>query len=154
MQQHPISKYRPFPVIPIKNRTWPDKRIEKAPIWCSVDLRDGNQSLAIPMSVEEKLEFFELLIQIGFKQIEIGFPSASETEFNFTRRLIEEDRVPDGVALQVLVQAREHLIEKTFESIEGAKKVVIHLYNSTNPLQREVTFGKNKEEIKNIAVQG
>ncbi|MGB0370777.1 MAG: 2-isopropylmalate synthase [Opitutales bacterium] len=154
MQKHPISKYRPFPAIPIKNRTWPDKRIEKAPIWCSVDLRDGNQALAIPMSVEEKLEFFELLVKIGFKQIEIGFPSASDTEFNFARRLIEENRVPDDVALQVLVQAREHLIERTVESLEGAKKVVIHLYNSTNPLQREVTFGKTKEEIKAIAVQG
>ena len=154
MQKHPISKYRPFPAIPIKNRTWPDKRIVQAPIWTSVDLRDGNQALAIPMSVEEKLEFFDLLVKVGFKQIEIGFPSASDTEFDFARRLIDENRIPEDVAIQVLVQAREHLIERTVESLIGAPKAIIHLYNSTNPLQREVTFGKSKEEIKAIAIQG
>ncbi|MCH2154524.1 MAG: 2-isopropylmalate synthase [Opitutales bacterium] len=138
----------------LSDRTWPDKQISSAPIWCSVDLRDGNQALAQPMSVEEKLEFFDLLVGVGFKQIEIGFPSASDTEFAFTRRLIEEQRIPDDVTIQVLVQCREHLIERTVESLIGAKSVIIHVYNSTNPLQRDITFNKDKSEIKAIAVQG
>ncbi len=137
------------------DRTWPDRVIDKKPIWCSVDLRDGNQALSIPMSVGEKLEMFHLLVEIGFKQIEVGFPSASDTEFAFTRRLVEDDLVPDDVQIQVLVQAREHLIRRTFEAIEGAKNVIVHLYNSTSPLQRRVTFrDASREEIKAIAVDG
>ena len=124
------GKYKPFESVPITDRTWPDKTITKAPVWCSVDLRDGNQALINPMSVEQKLEFFDLLVKIGFKEIEVGFPSASDTEFNFMRRLIEENHVPNDVTLQVLCQAREHLIKRTFESLKGCKKAIFHLYNS------------------------
>ena len=148
------GKYRPFPPVPIKNRTWPDRTITKAPVWCSVDLRDGNQALVNPMGVEQKLEFFDLLVKIGFKEIEVGFPSASDTEFNFMRRLIEENHVPDDVTLQVLCQAREHLVKRTFESLKGVKKAIFHIYNSTSPAQRKYTFGKSKDEIKQIAVDG
>ncbi|MEM8867408.1 MAG: 2-isopropylmalate synthase [Verrucomicrobiota bacterium] len=154
MQKGNITKYRPFPSIDLPDRTWPSKRIMNPPIWTSVDLRDGNQALALPMTVEEKLEFFELLVQLGFKEIEVGFPSASDTEFRFIRRLVDENRIPDDVTVQVLVQAREHLIRRTFESLEGTKSAIVHLYNSTSPLQRRVTFNKSKEEIKNIAVEG
>ncbi|MCI6316296.1 MAG: 2-isopropylmalate synthase [Spirochaetia bacterium] len=140
--------------MPLKNRTWPDKKITKAPMWCSVDLRDGNQALINPMSVEQKLEFFDLLVKIGFKEIEVGFPSASDTEFNFMRRLIEENHVPEDVTLQVLCQAREHLIKRTFESLKGCKKAIFHLYNSTSPSQRKYTFNKSKDEIKQIAIEG
>ncbi len=150
-----MAKYRPFPRIALPDRTWPDKIIDKAPIWCSVDLRDGNQALAIPMSVEEKLEMFDLLVSVGFKEIEVGFPSSSNTEFQFVRRLIEDDRVPADVTIQVLTQAREHLITRTFESIEGARSAIVHLYNSTSPMQRRITFGSaTREEIKAIAVDG
>ena len=148
------GKYKAFEDVPAFNRTWPTKHITKAPIWCSVDLRDGNQALINPMGVEQKLEFFDLLVKLGFKQIEIGFPSASDTEFAFTRRLIEENHVPDDVSLQVLCQAREHLIKRTFESLKGCKKAIFHLYNSTSPAQRKYTFGKSKEEIKQIAIDG
>lgn len=154
MQKHPISKYRPYPKVALPDREWPDKTITSSPIWSSVDLRDGNQALPIPMTVEEKLELFDLLVRTGFKEIEIGFPSASDTEFNFARRLIEEDRIPEGVSVQVLVQCREHLIRRTFEAIRGAPAAIVHFYNSTNPLQRRVTFGKTKDQIKNIAVEG
>ena len=154
MQNRPITKYKPWGTIHLPERTWPDKTIEKCPQWCSVDLRDGNQSLPIPMGVKEKLELFKLLSVIGFKQIEIGFPSAAQTEFDFARKLIEDNLVPDDVALQVLTQAREHLIRRSFESLQGAKKAIIHVYNSTSPLQRRVTFGMSKEEIKKIAVEG
>ena len=150
----PKGKYKPFESVPLKNRTWPDKIIEKAPIWCSVDLRDGNQALINPMGVEQKLEFFDLLVKIGFKEIEVGFPSSSDTEFNFMRRLIEENHVPEDVTLQVLCQAREHLIKRTFESLKGCKKAIFHLYNSTSPAQRKYTFNKSKEEIKQIAIDG
>ena len=119
-----ISKYRPFPPVHLPDRTWPDQTITTAPIWCSVDLRDGNQALPQPMSVEEKLEFFDLLCRVGFKQIEVGFPSAADTEFNFLRRLIEENRIPEDVTIQVLVQTREHLIRRTFEAIDGAKRAI------------------------------
>ena len=150
-----ISKYRPFPPVSLPDRTWPDATIDHAPIWCSVDLRDGNQALPQPMSIEEKLEFFDLLCRIGFKQIEIGFPSAADTEFNFCRRLIEEDRIPDDVTIQILVQTREHLIRRSFEAIAGAKRAIVHIYNSTSPLQRRVTFGDaSREEIRDIAVAG
>ena len=150
-----LSKYRPFPKVDLPTRRWPDQTINEAPIWCSVDLRDGNQALAIPMSVPEKLEMFHLLVAIGFKQIEVGFPSASDTEFEFMRRLVEDQLVPDDVQVQVLVQAREHLIHRTFESIQGANNVIVHLYNSTSTLQRRVTFrDASREEIKAIAVDG
>ena len=154
MQNPPISKYRPWGTIDLPDRTWPDRVIDRVPIWCSVDLRDGNQALPIPMGVEQKLELFELLLKIGFKEIEVGFPSAAQTEFDFARKLIEEDRVPEGVALQALTQAREHLIRRTFQSLKGAKKAIVHVYNSTSPLQRRVTFGMTKKQIKQIAVDG
>ncbi len=154
MLKNPINKYKPLPAIDIKNRQWPDKTITRAPIWCSVDLRDGNQALAIPMNISEKLKLFELLVEIGFKEIEVGFPSASETEFQFVRHLIEKKLIPDDVSIQVLTQAREHLIRKTFDSIQGSKSAVVHLYNSTSPLQRKVTFRMSKEEIKEIATTG
>lgn len=154
MQKHPISKYHPYPTIDLPDRTWPGKRIDKAPVWCSVDLRDGNQALPVPMTVEEKLKMFDLLVAIGFKEIEIGFPSASDTEFRFMRRLIEEDRIPPDVYVQTLVQCREHLIRRTYEAIDGAPNAIVHFYNSTNPLQRRVTFGMDKPAIKAIAVEG
>lgn len=154
MQKHPISKYRPYPPVALPNRQWPSRTIQTAPQWCSVDLRDGNQALPIPMTVEEKLEYFDLLVKIGFKQIEIGFPSASDTEFAFARRLIDENRIPADVSVQVLVQCREHLIRRTFEAIRGAPSAIVHFYNSTNPLQRRVTFGMSKEQILDIAVEG
>ncbi|OUV09665.1 MAG: 2-isopropylmalate synthase [Verrucomicrobiaceae bacterium TMED86] len=155
MKTDSISKYRPFPVVELSDRTWPDRTIDAAPIWTSVDLRDGNQALPIPMSVEEKLEMFDLLVGVGFKEIEIGFPSASDTEFAFMRRLIEEDRIPQDVTVQVLVQTRRHLIERTFEAIKGARRVIVHIYNSTSTLQRRVTFhDASREDIKAIAVEG
>ena len=128
--------------------------IEKAPVWCSVDLRDGNQALIIPMSLEEKLEFFKLLVKVGFKEIEIGFPAASETEYEFCRTLIENDLIPDDITIQVLTQSREHIIAKTFEALRGAKHAIVHLYNSTSVAQREQVFKKSKQEIIDIAVAG
>ena len=128
--------------------------IEKPPVWCSVDLRDGNQALIIPMSLEEKLEFFKLLCKVGFKEIEIGFPAASETEYEFCRTLIEENLIPDDVTIQVLTQSREHIIAKTFEALKGAKRAVVHLYNSTSVAQREQVFKRDKQEIIDIAVFG
>jgi 2-isopropylmalate synthase len=154
MHKRPSSKYRPFPPVSLPDRQWPNRILKHAPLWCSVDLRDGNQALAVPMNVSQKLELFQTLVTIGFKEIEIGFPAASNTEFAFNRRLIEENRAPDDVWLQVLVQAREDLIERTFESLVGAKKAIIHLYNSTSPAQRRVVFGKSKPEIIEVAVQG
>jgi 2-isopropylmalate synthase len=153
--QNPSSKYRPFQHAPkLADRQWPSRELTHAPRWASVDLRDGNQALAVPMNVSQKLELFQTLVKIGFKEIEVGFPSASNTEFNFNRLLIEKSHAPDDVWLQVLVQAREDLIERTIESLIGAKRVIIHLYNSTSPAQRRVVFGKSKDEIKAIAVQG
>lgn len=146
------SKYRPFEPVHLPDRTWPDKQITKAPIWCSVDLRDGNQALAIPMSVSEKLEMFKMLCEIGFKEIEIGFPSASQIEFDFCRRLIEEDLIPEDVTVQVLVQCREELIRRTFEALQGARRAIVHIYNSTNPAQRKIVFGMSREQIREIAV--
>ena len=154
MQKDPSKKYRPFPPVQLPDRQWPDRVLTHAPRWCSVDLRDGNQALAVPMNVSQKLELFQTLVRTGFKEIEVGFPSASNTEFTFNRRLIEEKRAPDDVWLQVLVQAREDLIERTVRSLMGAKKVIIHMYNSTSPAQRRVVFGKSKDEIKAIAVNG
>ena len=154
MHKNPSIKYRAFPPVHLPDRRWPDRVLDRAPIWCSVDLRDGNQALAVPMNVSQKLELFQTLVKCGFKEIEVGFPSASNTEFTFNRRLIEEGRAPDDVWLQVLVQAREDLIERTFESLAGAKKAVVHLYNSTSPAQRRVVFGMSKEEIIQVAVRG
>ncbi|NLT70315.1 MAG: 2-isopropylmalate synthase [Verrucomicrobiaceae bacterium] len=155
MKPESIQKYRPFPAVELPDRQWPSRTITHAPIWCSVDLRDGNQALPIPMSVEEKLEFFDVLCAIGFKQIEVGFPSAADTEFLFLRRLIDENRIPDDVTIQVLVQTREHLIRRTFEAIAGARRAIVHIYNSTSPLQRRVTFGDaTREQIRDIAVEG
>lgn len=154
MHKDPAKKYRPFPPVQLSDRQWPNRVLTHAPRWCSVDLRDGNQALAVPMNVSQKLELFQTLVRIGFKEIEVGFPSASNTEFTFNRRLIEEKRAPDDVWLQVLVQAREDLIERTVESLIGAKKVIIHMYNSTSPAQRRVVFNKSKDEIKAIAVNG
>ncbi len=154
MQKSPITKYKPWGTIDFPGRTWPNRTIDQVPDWCSVDLRDGNQALPIPMGIKEKLELFKLLVEIGFKEIEVGFPSAAQTEFDFARKLIDENLVPDGVALQVLTQAREHLIKRSFESLKGAKKAIVHVYNSTSPLQRRVTFGMSKDQIKQIAVDG
>ena len=154
MQKSPITKYKPWGTIDLPGRTWPNRTIDQVPDWCSVDLRDGNQALPIPMGIKEKLELFKLLVEIGFKEIEVGFPSAAQTEFDFARKLIDENLVPDDVALQVLTQAREHLIKRSFESLKGAKKAIVHVYNSTSPLQRRVTFGMSKDQIKRIAVDG
>ncbi|MCD8180892.1 MAG: 2-isopropylmalate synthase [Firmicutes bacterium] len=140
--------------VPLENREWPSHEITKAPVWCSVDLRDGNQALYSPMTTDEKIEFFKFIVKLGFKEIEVGFPAASHTEFEFVRRLIDEDLIPDDVSIQVLTQAREHIIKKTVEALKGAKNAIIHLYNSTSTLQREVVFRKNKEEIKQLAVDG
>lgn len=148
------QKYKRVPVLDYPERQWPNKQIEKAPIWCSVDLRDGNQALIEPMSVDEKMEMFELLVKLGFKEIEIGFPAASQIEFDFLRKLVAEDRIPEDVTVQVLTQCREHLIRRTFEAIEGIKNVIVHIYNSTSTLQRDVVFHMNKEEIKQIAIDG
>ena len=148
------QKYIPFTPVSLSDRTWPDKRIEKAPVWCSVDLRDGNQALVTPMNLQEKLDFFKLLVEVGFKEIEVGFPSASETEYEILRALIDGHYIPDDVTIQVLVQAREHLIRKTFEAVRGAKNVIIHFYNSTSTLQRKVVFKKDMQGIIDIAVAG
>ena len=150
-----FRKYRPFAFAPLlPDRTWPSKTLEKSPIWASVDLRDGNQALIDPMTIEQKMRFFETLVEVGFKEIEIGFPSAAQVEFDFARKLIEENHVPDDVTLQVLVQAREHLIARTFESLKGAKRAIVHVYNSTCRIQREKVYGKDKDEIKEIAITG
>lgn len=149
-----VNKYKRFKTINFKERTWPNKEVTKAPIWCSVDLRDGNQALISPMTVDEKVEMFNLLTKLGFKEIEIGFPSASQIEFDFLRTLVNNNLIPDDVVVQVLTQARPHLIKRTFESLEGVKKAVVHIYNSTSILQRDVVFNMSKEEIKNIAVEG
>src|SRR5882724_2224563 len=154
MQKDPSKKYRPFPPVALPDRQWPNRVLTHAPRWCSVDLRDGNQALAVPMNVSQKLELFQTLVKTGFKEIEVGFPSASNTEFAFNRLLIEKGHAPDDVWLQVLVQAREDLIERTVESLVGAKKAIIHLYNSTSPAQRRVVFGKSKKEIVEVAVRG
>ena len=148
------KKYIPFTPVSLPDRTWPNNRIEKAPTWCSVDLRDGNQALVTPMNLQEKLDFFKLLVDIGFKEIEVGFPSASETEYEILRALIDGHYIPDDVTIQVLVQAREHLIRKTFEAVRGAKNVIIHFYNSTSTLQRKVVFKKDMQRIIDIAVAG
>ena len=148
------QRYKRVPVVHFPERTWPDKEIQKAPIWCSVDLRDGNQALVEPMVVEEKIEFFNMLVKLGFKEIEVGFPAASQIEFDFLRQLVDRKLIPDDVVVQVLVQCREHLIKRTFEALKGVKKAIVHIYNSTSTLQRDVVFHKDKEEVKEIAVIG
>ena len=149
-----FHKYIPFQPVPLPDRTWPEKVITKAPVWCSVDLRDGNQALIDPMNLEEKLRFFQTLVDIGFKEIEIGFPSSSETEYEICRTLIDRNLIPDDVTIQVLVQARPHLIKKTFEAIQGAKNVIVHFYNSTSTLQRKVVFKTDMQGVIGIAVNG
>jgi len=150
----PIHKYRPFPPIDLPDRTWPTRVTEKAPLWCSVDLRDGNQALVEPMGPDRKRRMFDLLVKLGFKEIEVGFPAASDTDFIFIRQLIEDDLIPDDVTIQVLTQARSELIERSFESIRGARRAIMHLYNSTSTLQRRVVFGLDKPGIVDIAVRG
>jgi 2-isopropylmalate synthase len=154
MQSAPVTKYRAFPPVHLPNRQWPNRTLSRAPIWCSVDLRDGNQALAQPMSVEEKLEYFDLLVRIGFKEIEVGFPSASQIEFDFCRRLIEENRIPDDVSIQILCQCREELIVRSIEALRGAKHAIFHLYNSTSPAQRKYVFNATQADIVRIATQG
>lgn len=147
-------KYRPFTPVRLTDRTWPDQQITSAPLWCSVDLRDGNQALINPMNIDQKTRMFNLLVKLGFKEIEVGFPSASQPDFDFVRKLIKEDLIPDDVTIQVLTQAREDLIARTYESLEDAKQAIVHVYNSTSTVQREQVFGLNPEGIKQIAVQG
>lgn len=147
-------RYQRVPVVDYPERQWPNREIEKAPIWCSVDLRDGNQALVEPMVVEEKVEMFNLLVKLGFKEIEIGFPAASQIEFDFLRQLVERDLIPDDVTVQVLTQCRDHLLQRTFEAIDGIKRAIVHIYNSTSTLQRDVVFQMSKEEIKQIAIDG
>ncbi|QTX22650.1 2-isopropylmalate synthase [Comamonas aquatica] len=151
MLQNPASKYRPFVPVRLTDRTWPDATITKPPVWCSVDLRDGNQALIEPMDIERKIRMFEQLVKIGFKEIEVGFPSASQIEFDFMRKLIEEKRIPDDVTVQVLTQAREHLIRRTFEALEGVPRAIVHLYNATAPVMRRVVLGMSEDEIVELA---
>ncbi len=146
------DKYLAFEPVHLPDRTWPDKQITAPPIWCSVDLRDGNQALAIPMNISEKLEMFQMLCEVGFKEIEIGFPSASQVEFDFCRRLIEDDLIPEDVTVQILVQCREELIRRSFEALRGARRAIVHIYNSTNPAQRKIVFGMSRDQIRDIAV--
>ena len=151
MLKTPSRKYRSFTPVHLRDRTWPDAVLMRAPVWCSVDLRDGNQALIEPMDIAHKIRMFEMLVKIGFKEIEVGFPSASQVEFDFLRRLIDDGRVPDDVTIQVLTQAREPLIRRTFESLKGAKKVIVHLYNATAPVMRRVVLGMNEDEIVKLA---
>jgi 2-isopropylmalate synthase len=154
MMRNPSEKYRPFPQVNLNGRRWPTRTIERAPIWMSTDLRDGNQALIDPMSIDAKLEFFEMLVSVGFKEIEVGFPSASQTDFDFVRKLIVENRIPADVTIEVLVQSRRELIERTFEAVEGAPRVIVHLYNAIAPSFRKIVFAQSKEETKALAVEG
>ncbi|AUT67200.1 2-isopropylmalate synthase [Paraburkholderia hospita] len=154
MLRNPAEKYRPFPTVRLTGRKWPTRTIERAPIWMSTDLRDGNQSLIEPMSIEQKTEFFEMLVAIGFKEIEVGFPSASQTDFDFVRKLIDEKRIPDDVTIEVLVQSRADLITRTFEALEGVPRAIVHLYNAICPSFRKIVFNQSQEEVKALAVEG
>jgi 2-isopropylmalate synthase len=154
MMRNPSEKYRPFPQVNLNGRRWPTRTIERAPIWMSTDLRDGNQALIDPMSIDAKLEFFEMLVAVGFKEIEVGFPSASQTDFDFVRKLIVENRIPADVTIEVLVQSRRELIERTFEAVEGAPRAIVHLYNAISPSFRKIVFAQSKEETKALAVEG
>src|SRR5687768_11403581 len=148
----PFEKYQPWIPVVLHDRTWPNRRIDKAPLWCSVDLRDGNQALIDPMDIERKRRMFDALVKMGFKEIEVGFPSASQPDYDFVRVLIEEDLVPDDVTIQVLVQCRPELIERTYECLHGSNNAIVHFYNSTSVLQRRVVFGMDKDGITDIAV--
>lgn len=154
MSQMPFAKYRPFAPVPLRDRQWPNQMLQAAPIWCSVDLRDGNQALVEPMNIDKKLKMFNLLVKLGFKEIEVGFPAASETEYTFLRTLIDQNLIPEDVTIQVLTQAREHLLHRTFEALKGCKQAILHLYNSTSTLQRRVVFRMDKPEIVDLAVRG
>ncbi|BCZ76613.1 2-isopropylmalate synthase [Paraburkholderia terrae] len=154
MLRNPAEKYRPFPTVRLTGRKWPTRTIEHAPIWMSTDLRDGNQSLIEPMSIAQKTEFFEMLVAIGFKEIEVGFPSASQTDFDFVRKLIDEKRIPDDVTIEVLVQSRADLIARTFEALEGVPRAIVHLYNAIAPSFRKIVFGLSQDEVKALAVEG
>ena len=154
MNRYDPRRYRPFAPIAIPDRTWPDRVITKAPLWCSVDLRDGNQALIEPMNVGQKLQMFDLLVKVGFKQIEVGFPAASGPDFDFVRHLIEHNLIPEDVTVQVLTQARPELIERSFESLRGARRAIMHLYNSTSTVQREQVFGLDRSGITAIATEG
>ena len=154
MLRNPAEKYRPFPVVRLTGRKWPSRTIQQAPIWMATDLRDGNQSLIEPMSIAQKLEFFETLVGIGFKEIEVGFPSASQTDFDFVRKLIDEKRIPDDVTIEVLVQSRDELIARTFEALEGVPRAIVHLYNAIAPSFRKIVFNQSKDEVKALAVEG
>ncbi|MGF6531089.1 2-isopropylmalate synthase [Paraburkholderia sp. GAS206C] len=154
MLRNPAEKYRPFPAVRLTGRKWPSRTIQQAPVWMATDLRDGNQSLIEPMSIAQKLEFFEMLVWIGFKEIEVGFPSASQTDFDFVRKLIDEKRIPDDVTIQVLVQSREELIARTFEALDGVPRAIVHLYNAIAPAFRKIVFNQSKDEVKALAVEG
>ena len=154
MLRNPAEKYRPFPAVRLTGRKWPSRTIQQAPVWMATDLRDGNQSLIEPMSIAQKLEFFEMLVRIGFKEIEVGFPSASQTDFDFVRKLIDEKRIPDDVTIQVLVQSREELIARTFEALDGVPRAIVHLYNAIAPAFRKIVFNQSKDEVKALAVEG
>jgi 2-isopropylmalate synthase len=154
MLRNPAEKYRPFPAVRLTGRRWPSRTIEHAPIWMSTDLRDGNQSLIEPMNIAQKLEFFEMLVEIGFKEIEVGFPSASQTDFDFVRKLIDEQRIPDDVTIEVLVQSREDLIARTFDALDGVPRAIVHLYNAIAPSFRKIVFNQTQEQVKALAVDG
>ncbi|MGA7778961.1 MAG: 2-isopropylmalate synthase [Paraburkholderia sp.] len=154
MLRNPAEKYRPFPAVRLTGRKWPSRTIQQAPVWMSTDLRDGNQSLSEPMNIAQKLEFFEMLVAIGFKEIEVGFPSASQTDFDFVRKLIDEKRIPDDVTIEVIVQAREELIARTFDALEGVPRAIVHLYNAVSPSFRKIVFNQSKDEVKALAVEG
>lgn len=154
MLRNPAEKYRPFPAVRLTGRKWPSRTIQQAPVWMSTDLRDGNQSLIEPMSIAQKLEFFETLVAIGFREIEVGFPSASQTDFDFVRKLIDEKRIPDDVTIEVLVQSREELIARTFQALDGAPRAIVHLYNAISPSFRKIVFNQSKDEVKALAVEG
>ena len=147
-------KYPPAPSVRLPDRAWPGRTLDHAPIWCSVDLRDGNQALAEPMGMGRKLRFFQTLVRVGFKEIEVGFPAASQTEFDFVRALIEHNHIPADVTIQVLTQAREHLITRTFQALQGCRRAIVHVYNSTSTVQRRVVFGMDQAGVKEIAVRG
>ncbi|MEC9483745.1 MAG: 2-isopropylmalate synthase, partial [Halomonas sp.] len=151
MLSDPSVKYRPFAAVDLPDRQWPNQRLTQPPIWCSVDMRDGNQALIDPMDLERKRRFFEMLVKIGFKEIEVGFPSASQIDFDYVRELIDNDLVPDDVSIQVLTQARPHLIERTFEALKGARKAIVHVYNATDPVFRRVVFNVDKPQCIKIA---
>ena len=154
MSNMPFQKYRPFEPVALPDRTWPDQQIRHAPTWCSVDLRDGNQALIEPMGADRKRRMWQALLEMGFAEIEVGFPAASQTDFDFCREVIEADTIPENVTIQVLTQARNELIDRTFESIDGVRRAIVHLYNSTSALQREVVFKQDRAGIVDIAVRG